>query len=76
MVPMWTLPIAIAAGNTFILKPSEKVPCTMNRVVQLLKQVMKRCYDNVTAMLCDGNGNVMLCDVMSCQIGIFVDTMI
>ncbi|RIA98716.1 Aldehyde/histidinol dehydrogenase [Glomus cerebriforme] len=38
MVPMWTLPIAIATGNTLILKPSEKVPLTMNRVVALLKE--------------------------------------
>ncbi|KAI8928610.1 Aldehyde/histidinol dehydrogenase [Entophlyctis helioformis] len=36
MVPMWTLPIAIALGNTFILKPSEKVPLTMTRVMELL----------------------------------------
>jgi hypothetical protein len=26
MVPHWTLPIAVAAGNTVVLKPSEKVP--------------------------------------------------
>jgi methylmalonic acid semialdehyde dehydrogenase len=38
MVPMWTLPIAIAAGNTFILKPSEKVPLTMYRVMDLIKR--------------------------------------
>ncbi|CAG8651794.1 27659_t:CDS:10 [Gigaspora margarita] len=38
MVPFWTLPIAIATGNTLILKPSEKVPLTMNRVVALLKE--------------------------------------
>ncbi|CAG8540206.1 5036_t:CDS:2 [Acaulospora morrowiae] len=38
MVPMWTLPIAIATGNTLILKPSEKVPLTMTRVVGLLKE--------------------------------------
>jgi malonate-semialdehyde dehydrogenase (acetylating)/methylmalonate-semialdehyde dehydrogenase len=28
MVPMWMYPLAIACGNTFILKPSEKVPLT------------------------------------------------
>lgn len=38
MVPLWTLPIAIACGNTYILKPSEKVPLTVNRMVQLLKE--------------------------------------
>ncbi|KAF9189455.1 hypothetical protein BGZ51_009566 [Haplosporangium sp. Z 767] len=38
MVPMWTLPIAIAMGNTMVLKPSEKVPFTMAKVVELLKE--------------------------------------
>ncbi|KAJ3100669.1 hypothetical protein HDU97_002012 [Phlyctochytrium planicorne] len=38
MVPMWTLPIAIALGNAMVLKPSEKVPLTMNRVMDLLKE--------------------------------------
>ena len=38
MVPMWTLPIAVACGNTFILKPSEKVPCTMTFAMSLLKE--------------------------------------
>ncbi|KAJ3057243.1 hypothetical protein HK097_010603 [Rhizophlyctis rosea] len=37
MVPMWTLPIAIATGNTMVLKPSEKVPLTMSRVMELLR---------------------------------------
>ena len=36
MVPMWTWPFAIACGNTFILKPSEKVPLTATRAVELL----------------------------------------
>jgi methylmalonic acid semialdehyde dehydrogenase len=38
MVPFWTLPIAIAMGNVMILKPSEKVPLTMYKTVELLKQ--------------------------------------
>jgi methylmalonic acid semialdehyde dehydrogenase len=38
MVPCWTLPIALVLGNTFILKPSEKVPMTMHRVAELLQQ--------------------------------------
>ena len=38
MVPCWTLPIALVMGNTFILKPSEKVPLTMHRVASLLQQ--------------------------------------
>src|SRR5882724_2821763 len=39
MVPMWFLPYAIACGNTFILKPSERVPLTMRRVFELLEQI-------------------------------------
>ena len=38
MVPMWTLPIALVMGNTVVLKPSEKVPLTMWRVMDLLKE--------------------------------------
>jgi malonate-semialdehyde dehydrogenase (acetylating)/methylmalonate-semialdehyde dehydrogenase len=38
MVPLWMLPIAIACGNTFILKPSEKVPLTATRLVELLAE--------------------------------------
>ena len=36
MVPLWMLPVAIACGNTFVLKPSEKVPQTAIRLVELL----------------------------------------
>lgn len=35
MVPMWMYPIALALGNCFILKPSEKVPLTSSRMVEL-----------------------------------------
>ena len=38
MVPMWTVPIALGCGNAVILKPSEKVPLTMNFVAGLIKQ--------------------------------------
>lgn len=38
MVPMWTTPIALVMGNCVILKPSEKVPLTMHRVVELMKE--------------------------------------
>lgn len=38
LVPMWMWPIAIACGNTFVLKPSEKVPLTMQRIVGLLEK--------------------------------------
>ncbi|MCC7417704.1 MAG: CoA-acylating methylmalonate-semialdehyde dehydrogenase [Acidobacteria bacterium] len=36
MVPLWMLPLAIACGNTFVLKPSDKVPHTAQRLVELL----------------------------------------
>ncbi len=36
MVPMWMYPFAIACGDTFVLKPSEKVPLTPSRAVELL----------------------------------------
>ncbi|MDQ2947867.1 MAG: CoA-acylating methylmalonate-semialdehyde dehydrogenase [Acidobacteriota bacterium] len=36
MVPMWMFPFAIACGNSFILKPSEKVPMTPSRTAELL----------------------------------------
>ena len=35
MVPMWMYPLSIACGNTFVLKPSEKVPLTVNRLAEL-----------------------------------------
>ena len=38
MVPMWMYPLAIACGNTFILKPSEKVPLTAVRLVELFAE--------------------------------------
>jgi malonate-semialdehyde dehydrogenase (acetylating) / methylmalonate-semialdehyde dehydrogenase len=38
MVPLWFYPYAIAAGNTFVLKPSEQVPLSQLRIVELLQQ--------------------------------------
>lgn len=38
MVPLWMFPLAIACGNTFVLKPSEKVPLTAVRMGELLKE--------------------------------------
>src|SRR5246500_4891347 len=38
MIPFWFLPYAIATGNTMVLKPSERVPLTMQRVYELLQQ--------------------------------------
>jgi hypothetical protein len=38
MVPMWTIPISLTTGNCVILKPSEKVPSTMQRIAELLTE--------------------------------------
>ena len=38
MIPLWFLPYAVACGNTVVLKPSEKTPMTMARVLQLVEQ--------------------------------------
>ncbi|PIC64648.1 methylmalonate-semialdehyde dehydrogenase (CoA acylating) [Sporosarcina sp. P13] len=38
MVPCWMFPLAIAAGNTFILKPSERTPLLANRLAELLTE--------------------------------------
>ena len=38
MVPLWMYPVAIACGNTFVLKPSEKVPSTSLRLAELFKE--------------------------------------
>jgi malonate-semialdehyde dehydrogenase (acetylating)/methylmalonate-semialdehyde dehydrogenase len=38
MVPMWMVPLAIACGNCFVLKPSEKVPFTANRLAELFHE--------------------------------------
>ncbi|NGQ96300.1 CoA-acylating methylmalonate-semialdehyde dehydrogenase [Brevibacillus sp. SYP-B805] len=38
MVPMWMYPIAITAGNTFVLKPSERTPLSCIRVAELLQE--------------------------------------
>ena len=38
MVPMWMFPVAIACGNTFVLKPSERVPSTAMRLAELFSE--------------------------------------
>ena len=38
MIPLWFLPYAIACGNTFVLKPSERVPLTARRLIELLHE--------------------------------------
>jgi malonate-semialdehyde dehydrogenase (acetylating)/methylmalonate-semialdehyde dehydrogenase len=61
MVPMWTIPISLTCGNCVILKPSEKVPLTMQRIASLMTeagipagvfQIVHGAVDVVTAM-CD-----------------------
>ena len=39
MIPFWFFPYAIACGNTYIIKPSEKVPLTMQKIFQLIEQI-------------------------------------
>ncbi|MEQ2528052.1 CoA-acylating methylmalonate-semialdehyde dehydrogenase [Robertmurraya yapensis] len=38
MVPCWMFPLAIACGNTFVLKPSERTPILANRLAELFKE--------------------------------------
>ncbi len=38
MIPLWFLPYAIACGNCFVLKPSERVPMTSSRLFELLHE--------------------------------------
>lgn len=38
MVPMWMIPVALVCGNTFVLKPSEKVPLSAVRLGELLTE--------------------------------------
>ncbi|HEX5107576.1 MAG TPA: CoA-acylating methylmalonate-semialdehyde dehydrogenase [Vicinamibacterales bacterium] len=37
MIPLWFLPYAVACGNTVVLKPSEKTPTTMAKVLELME---------------------------------------
>jgi malonate-semialdehyde dehydrogenase (acetylating)/methylmalonate-semialdehyde dehydrogenase len=38
MIPLWFLPYAVATGNSFLLKPSEKVPMTTQKLFELIDQ--------------------------------------
>lgn len=38
MIPFWFMPYALACGNTYIVKPSERVPVTMQEVFRLLDE--------------------------------------
>ncbi|OGO11923.1 MAG: methylmalonate-semialdehyde dehydrogenase (acylating) [Chloroflexi bacterium RBG_16_47_49] len=39
MIPFWFMPYALACGNTYIVKPSEKVPLTMQRIFSLIDEI-------------------------------------
>ncbi|MBF2074968.1 MAG: CoA-acylating methylmalonate-semialdehyde dehydrogenase [Synechococcales cyanobacterium C42_A2020_086] len=39
MIPFWFLPYALACGNTYIVKPSERVPLTMQKIFQLIDRL-------------------------------------
>ncbi|HEY6270995.1 MAG TPA: CoA-acylating methylmalonate-semialdehyde dehydrogenase [Terriglobales bacterium] len=62
MVPLWMFPMAIACGNTFVLKPSDKVPRTAVRLVELASEaglppgvlnLVHGAKSTVDALLCD-----------------------
>jgi malonate-semialdehyde dehydrogenase (acetylating) / methylmalonate-semialdehyde dehydrogenase len=38
MVPLWMFPLAVACGNTFVLKPSERTPILANRLAELFTE--------------------------------------
>lgn len=38
MIPFWFMPYALACGNTYIVKPSERVPLTMQRIAELIAE--------------------------------------
>lgn len=38
MIPLWMVPLAVVAGNTFVLKPSERTPATAVRLAALLQE--------------------------------------
>jgi malonate-semialdehyde dehydrogenase (acetylating) / methylmalonate-semialdehyde dehydrogenase len=60
MVPLWTLPVAIGAGNAYILKPSERTPLSAVRLGELLAEaglpdgvfnIVNGAHDAVNAIL-------------------------
>ena len=56
MIPLWFLPFAIACGNTFVLKPSERDPRPSERIFELIN---------------DGNGAFCTLNNNSCQLNHF-----
>lgn len=39
MIPLWMFPIAIACGNTFVLKPSERVSGAADYLARMIKEI-------------------------------------
>ncbi|HHY47622.1 MAG TPA: CoA-acylating methylmalonate-semialdehyde dehydrogenase [Firmicutes bacterium] len=39
MIPFWFWPYAVACGNTYVIKPSRQVPCTMQYILELIDRV-------------------------------------
>lgn len=39
MVPWWFIPYALVTGNTYVLKPSEQVPMTQNRIFEVIDEI-------------------------------------
>ena len=77
MVPNWTIPNAITLGNTMILKPSEQVPMSANRIAELLHDaglpdgvfnVVHGGQETVEA-ICDHEGITALTFVGSTKVG-------
>jgi malonate-semialdehyde dehydrogenase (acetylating) / methylmalonate-semialdehyde dehydrogenase len=56
MIPFWFMPYAIACGNTYIIKPSEKVPMTMTRIFELFEDL--KLPDGVLNMVHGGKETV------------------
>jgi malonate-semialdehyde dehydrogenase (acetylating) / methylmalonate-semialdehyde dehydrogenase len=56
MIPFWFMPYAIACGNTYIVKPSEKVPMTMTRIFELFEDL--KLPDGVLNMVHGGKESV------------------
>lgn len=38
MIPLWMFPIALVTGNTYVIKPSERVPGAVNYLIKLLEE--------------------------------------
>jgi malonate-semialdehyde dehydrogenase (acetylating)/methylmalonate-semialdehyde dehydrogenase len=56
MIPFWFMPYAIACGNTYIIKPSEKVPMTMTRIFEIFEEL--KLPDGVLNMVHGGKDTV------------------